>query len=453
MSDHIRLKKGLDLPVSGAALCKVTKTVAPGIVAVKPSDFRGVVPRLLVKEGEAVKAGTPLFADKNNPQVVFCSPVSGVVDAVVRGDKRKLLAVTVKSDGQNDAIHFDVPELSSLDRETAVKILLESGAWPCIKQRPYGTVANPSDMPKAVFISAMPTAPLAAQTDFTLASEMEAVQAGVDVLAKLTSGSVHVSMTSANSASTKFANLKNVVLHTFEGPHPAGNVGVQINHICPINKGEVVWTVDCFLVAVIGRLFLNGVYDPSRTIAVAGPAVKNPSYVKVPGGVSMKDLAEYADGSKGDVRIISGDILSGENIGADGFLGFYSNLVSMLPEGNYYEMFGWCKPFRFKKFSFSRSYWSRFAPKSRKYDMDTNLNGGPRAFVVSDTYGKVLPMDIYPVYLFKAILAGNLEKMEELGIYEVIEEDVALCEYVDPSKNEIQSIVSNGIDLMLKEMA
>lgn len=453
MSDHIKLKKGLDIPISGEALCKVTKTVKPGIVAVKPTDFRGVVPRLLVKEGDSVKAGTPLFADKTNPEVVFVSPVSGTVDAVVRGEKRKLLAVTVKSDGQNEAVHHEVPSIDKLDRAAIVKLLLESGVWPCIKQRPYGIIANPAVAPKSIFISAMPTAPLAADLDFALAMDFDAIQAGIKALGKLTTGGVHLSISQKDYAGSDFHKLEGVILHQFDGPHPAGNVGVQINHISPINKGEYVWTVDMFLVAVIGRLFLKGVYDAHRMIAVAGPAAKNPSYVEVPCGVSMQDIAEYFDDSKGTVRVVSGDVLSGENVGPDGFLGFYDNLVSLVPEGNYYEMFGWCKPLRLHKFSFSRSYWSWLCPRSRKYDMDTNLNGGPRAFVVSDTYGKVLPMDIYPVYLFKAILAGNIEKMEELGIYEIIEEDVALCEFVDPSKIEIQSIVSKGIDLMIKEMA
>lgn len=453
MSDHIRLKKGLDLPIAGAALCKVTKTVTPDVVAVKPTDFRGVVPRLLVHEGDPVKAGSPLFADKANTDIVFVSPVSGTVEAIVRGDKRKLLAVTVKSDGKNESVNYDFPKLSQLDRESAVRVLLSSGLWPCIKQRPYGVVANPNVKPKAIFISAMTTAPLATDIEYTLGKEFDAVQAGIDLLGKLTDGGVHVSLAASNYAGSEFHKLERVIFHTFDGPHPAGNVGVQINHISPINKGETVWTVDLFLVACIGRLLIKGVCDLSRTIAVAGPAANNPSYVEVPCGVSMQALSEYFNTEKGDVRVISGDVLSGENVGKDGYLGFYSNLVSVLPEGNYFEMFGWCKPFRLKKFSFSRSYWSWLSCGKKKYEMDTNSNGEERAFVVSDVYGKVLPMDIYPVYLLKAILAGNIEKMEELGIYEVVEEDLALCEYVDPSKIEIQEIVRKGIELMMKEMA
>ena len=453
MSDYIRLKQGLDLPIMGTAALKVTKTVEPDLVAVKPSDWRGITPRLLVREGDAVKAGSPLFADKQNPDIVFCSPVSGAVNSVIRGDKRKLLAVTVKADGKNESLKFNAPEVSSADRNAVTAALLESGLWACIKQRPYGTVADPKAAPKSIFISGFNTAPLGADLEFILSGEIPAIQAGVDALSKLTDGGVHLSLCRATCGTSAFRNLKNVITHVFDGPHPAGNVGVQINHISPINKGETVWTVDMQGVAAIGRLFLKGVYDTSRTIAVAGPAAKNPSYVKVPQGVAVSALAEYFDFSKGDVRIISGDVLSGEKVAPDGFVGFYANLVSVVPEGNYHEMFGWVKPFRCKKFSFSRTYWSWLCGKGREYRMDTNTNGGERAFFVSEVYSKVLPMDIYPVYLLKAILAGNIEKMEELGIYEIIEEDVALCEYVCPSKIEIQDIVGKGIELMLKEMA
>jgi Na+-transporting NADH:ubiquinone oxidoreductase subunit A len=448
MSDQIRLKKGLDLPIAGAALCEVTRRVAPGLVAVKPTDFRGMVPRLLVKEGDPVKAGTPLFADKKNTAMVFCSPVSGTVEAVVRGDKRKLLAVTVKADRKNESVRFDVPKISSLDKKGMTDLLLQCGLWPCLKQRPYGTVADPEAEPKAIFISGMNTAPLGADRDFTLKDEMAAVQAGIDALGRLTKGGVHFSLSAKNYAGSEFHKLTGVIFHQFEGPHPAGNVGVQINHISPINKGEVVWTVDLPLVAVIGRLFLKGVYDDRRIIAVAGPAAVNPSYAEVPAGVCMKDLSAFF--GEGDVRVVSGDVLSGEAVGADGFLGFYDDQVSLLKEGNYYEMFGWINPFRSKKFSVSRAYPAFL--RHKKYDMDTNENGGERPFLMNDVYGKVLPMDIYPLYLFKACLAGDLDKMEQLGIYEVIEEDVALCEYVCPSKIAIQDIVRKGIELMMKEM-
>ena len=449
MSDQIRLKKGLNLPIAGAALCEVTTRVTPDLVAVKPTDFRGMVPRLLVKEGDAVLAGTPLFADKQNPDVTFCSPVSGTVDAIVRGDKRKLLEVRVKADGKNEAVKFDVPPIPSLDKKGMTDLLLKGGLWPCLKQRPYGTVADPAAEPKAIFISGMNTAPLGADYEFTLKDDFDAIQAGVEALGKLTKGGVHVSLPSRNFAGNELHKLSGVILHQFEGPHPAGNVGVQINHISPINKGEVVWTVALPLVAVIGRFFRKGVYDAHRTIAVAGPAAVHPSYAEVPAGVCMKDLAGFF--GEGDVRIVSGDVLTGETVGADGFLGFYHDQVSVLREGKYFEMFGWANPFRSKKFSFSRAY-PAFLRCHKKYDMDTNENGGERPFLMNDVYGKVLPMDIYPLQLFKACLAGDLEKMENLGMYEVIEEDVALCEYVCPSKVEIQKIVREGIELMMKEL-
>ena len=449
MSNQIRLKKGLNLPIAGTALCEVTARVAPDLVAVKPTDFRGLVPRLLVKEGDSVKAGTPLFADKKYTTMVFCSPVSGTVEAVVRGDKRKLLEVRVKSDGKNESVRVDVPRADSLDKQGMTELLLQCGLWPCIKQRPFGTIADPEAEPKAIFISGMNTAPLGADPEFTLKDEVESVQAGIDALARLTRGGVHLSLSAASFAGSEFHKLNNVTFHEFSGPHPAGNVGVQINHISPINKGEVVWTVDLHLVAVIGRFMRKGVYDTRRIIAVAGPAAVNPSYVEVPAGVSMKQLAPYF--GEGDVRVISGDVLTGEAVGREGFLGFYDDQVSVIKEGRYYEMLGWANPIRGRKFSVSRAY-PAFLCARKRYAMDTNENGGERPFLMNDVYGKVLPMDIYPLQLFKACLAGDLDKMEQLGIYEVIEEDVALCEYVCPSKINIQNIIRDGIELMMKEM-
>lgn len=449
MSDQIRLKKGLNLPIAGEALCEVTARVAPDLVAVKPTDFRGLVPRLLVKEGDSVKAGTPLFADKKCTAMVFCSPVSGTVDAVVRGDKRKLLEVRIKADGKNEAVQFDVPKASSLDKKGMTELLLQSGLWPCLKQRPFGTIADPEAEPKAIFISGMNTKPLGAKYEFTLKDDVAAIQAGIDALGRLTKGGVHLSLCAKSFSGSVFNKLSGVVMHQFEGPHPAGNVGVQINHISPINKGEVVWTVDLPLVAVIGRFMLKGIYDTRRTIAVAGPAAVKPAYAEVTAGVSMKQLGGFF--AEGNVRVVSGDVLSGEAVGREGFLGFYDDQVSVLKEGDYFEMFGWMNPLRSKKFSVSHAY-PAFLCGKKKYAMDTNENGGERPFLMNDVYDKVLPMDIYPLYLFKACLAGDLDKMEQLGIYEVIEEDVALCEYVCPSKIEIQNIVRQGIELMMKEM-
>ena len=451
MSEQIRLKKGLDIPVAGAASQTIAKTVSADIVAIKPTDFRALVPKMVVKEGDRVLAGDPLFVDKNRPQVCFCSPVSGTVEAVVRGEKRKLLEVRVKADGKMEYRRKKAAVPASMTKEKAAARMLELGLWPAVIQRPYGIIANPDDSPKSIFISAMDTAPLAPDYDFVLQNRFEDVQTGVDVLGKFTKGGVHFSMNYYTCPSSDFKKLRGVIFHEFEGKHPAGNVGVQINHISPINKGEIVWTVDLLSVAMIGKAFNEGIYDASRLVAVTGPAAKNPAYVSTIQGAPMSAFADFYAGVE-NVRLVSGNILTGDNVGPDGFIGFFDNQVTILKEGDYYETFGWCKPFRCKKFSFSHTYWSWLCGR-KKYDMDTNTNGGPRPFVVSDVYAKVLPMDIYPVYLAKACLAKDIEKMENLGIYEVLPEDFALCEFVCPSKNNIQQIISDGIDLMLKEMA
>ena len=451
MSEHIRLKKGLNIPLAGAAPAKIAETVAPDVIAVKPTDFKALVPKLAVKEGDAVKAGDPLFVDKMRPSVRFCTPVSGVVQAVVRGEKRKLLAVTVKADKEQQSVKYDAVDVAKMDRKAVADMLQERGLWPMIKQRPYGIVANPDDEPKSIFVSAMATAPLAPDPDFVMEGQMEYLQAGIDALGRLTKGGVHLSLSAAAAAGSEMHNLKGAILHTFDGPHPAGNVGVQINHISPINKGEIVWTVDLVSLAAIGRCIKTGTYDMSRVVAVTGPAAANPVCIRAVQGMSLEAVKKYV--KEGNVRYVSGDVLTGESVGADGFLGFFDNQITLVEEGDYYELLGWIKPFRCKKFSFSHLYWSWLAGKKKTYNLDTNTNGGPRAFVVSDVYGKVLPMDIYPVYLLKACLAKDIEKMENLGIYEVIPEDFALCEFVCPSKIEIQKILSDGIDLMLKEMA
>ena len=459
MIKHIQLNKGLDIPVKGAAERKIEKTIISDVVSVKPVNFKNLTPKLLVREGDEVKAGSILFVDKYHPEVGFASPVSGTVEQVVRGEKRKLLEVRVKASQTTDYIKFNIPDVVKATADEVKKVLLESGLWVALKQRPYGIVANPADEPRAIFVSAFDSAPLAPDYNFTLKDEAANLQVAVDILNKLTKGGVYVGINARESATSPFNHLKNVKLYGFSGAHPAGNVGVQINNIAPINKGEVVWTVDPMFMVAIGKLFTKGIYDVTRTIAVAGNRVGKPCYVTCVPGTQIKDLdflvskkeVEICDQECG-CRYISGNVLTGNNVGSNGSLDFYSNMVSVISEGNYYEMFGWVKPIRSKKFSFSRSYFSWLTPK-KKYKVDTNLNGGERAFVVSDVYGKVLPMDIYPVYLLKAILADDIDKMEQLGIYEVIEEDLALCEYVCPSKINIQDIVSKGIATMIKEMA
>ena len=448
MSNNIYLKKGLDLPINGAAAQNTKKVIVPDVVAVKPTDFRSLVPKLLVREGDKVLAGTPVLADKMSQNILFTSPVSGTVAEVVRGEKRKLLEVRIKADEKQEYVDFGVKKVSSLSAEQIKEALLAAGLWPALTQRPYGIIANPESKPKAIFVSAFSTAPLAADTEFVLNGQIGHIQTAVDALGKMAGCKVHVCVNAANASA--FSKLQNVVLHSVSGKHPAGNVGVQIHHISPVQKGEIVWTVSPVMLAAIGKLFDTGKYDVSRKIAVTGPKAVNPAYVEGYPGISIKDLKEFYDASE-NLRYISGDVLTGTNVGAEGFIGFFDNQVTILEEGDKYELLGWAKPFRTKLFSASRTYFSWLTP-NKKYDMDTNLHGGPRAFVVNDTYGKVLPMDLYPVYLLKACLANDIDKMEKFGIYEVLEEDLALCEYVCPSKIYIQQIITDSIALMLKEM-
>ena len=450
MSNNIYLKKGLDLPISGVAAQTTKKVIVPDVVAVKPTDFRGLVPKLLVREGDKVLAGTPVLADKMSQNILFASPVSGIVAEVVRGEKRKLLEVRIKADETQEYVDFGVKKVEEMTAEQIKAALLEAGLWPALTQRPYGIVANPEVKPKAIFVSAFSTAPLAANAEYALGAELEHIQTAINALGKLTDGGVHLSLNSENYSGTPFHKLENVIQHTFTGKHPAGNVGVQIHHISPIRKGETVWTVSLLMLAAIGKLFNTGKYDVRRKIAVTGPKAENPAYVEGYPGISMKDLKDFYASAE-NLRFVSGDVLTGTNVGAEGYLGFADNQVTILEEGNKYELFGWAKPFRTSQFSASRTYFSWLTP-NKKYDMDTNLHGGPRAFVVNDTYSKVLPMDLYPVHLLKACLANDIDKMEKFGIYEVIEEDLALCEYVCPSKIYIQQIITDGIALMLKEM-
>ncbi|MBQ7750473.1 MAG: Na(+)-translocating NADH-quinone reductase subunit A [Bacteroidales bacterium] len=448
MSNNIALKKGLDIPVKGIAAQKVTKTVVPDVVALKPTDFKGLLPRLLVKEGDSVLGGSPVFCDKQNPDVLFTSPVSGTVKEVVRGEKRKLLAVLIQADAEQKKVDFGARDAASLSREEVKDLLLRSGLWAYLIQRPYGIMADPALSPKAIFVSAFSTAPLAPETEFTLGDRTADIQNGLIALGKLTDGGVHLSIDKGSEIKSPFAKMENVILHTFSGPHPAGNVGVQISHISPIRKGETVWTCPLLGVAAIGRLVATGKLDLTRKVAITGPAVDEPAYVVTVAGAPVRSLTAVYEG----VRIIGGDILTGKILGSNGYLGFFDEQLTLLSEGPEREVLGWAKPFRFNLFSSSKCYFSWLTPK-RKYNMDTNLHGGPRAFVETKCFEDVTPMGLFPIYLIKACLAGDIEKMEKFGIYEVLPEDFALCEYVDPSKNDIQDIIAKGIDLMIKEMA
>ena len=444
MSKIIKLCKGLDIRLQGEAAMTIVNAPKASEYAVSPLDFEGVTPKMLVKVGDKVEAGSPLFFDKKRPEIVFTSPVSGTVAAVNRGEKRKVLSVVVAADEVTAYKQFASLDLAKASREQIVELLLESGLWTMFVQRPYGVVASPSDKPKAIFVSAFDSAPLATDYDFALASSQQSLQTGFDVLRRLTDGKVHLSY----NAKGQKPQVEGVELHAFQGKHPAGNVGVQIHHIDPINKGEKVWTLNIQDVAILGNLFLTGKLDMTRVIAVAGSCVAEPKYYRVVAGASIDSILG-GKLSNEHARVISGDVLTGRNVGKQGFLGVNANMISAIPEGDEYELLGWAMP-RFKKFSVSRAYFSWLFP-CRKYNLDTNLNGGERAFVMNDLYSDYLPMDVYPVHLIKACMANDLDKMENLGIYEVVEADLALCEFVCPSKIEFQQILRNGINSIMKE--
>lgn len=447
MSEVVKIRKGLDIHLQGKAEKTLQTLKTSDLFAIKPTDFQGLIPKLLVKADEEVKSGTPLFQDKYRPEIKFTSPVSGKVVAINRGERRKVLEIVVQSDGKQESLPFKSGNPTQLGAEDVKSVILESGYWPYLKQRPYGIIANPQDQPVAIFISGFDSAPLAPDMEYILKDQLDAFQVGIDALAKLTPGKVHLSLPGSHSILSK---IKNVLIHQFAGPHPAGNVGIQIHHIRPVNKGEVIWTVGPQEVAMIGKLFQTGQFHPERIIALAGSEVIKPKYYQVITGTSLAPVLE-ANLKDAGVRVISGNVLTGTTVGKTGFLSFYDSLVSAIPEGNYYEFIGWALP-GFGKFSTSKSFFSWLTPKA-EYRLDTNLHGGERAFVLTGQYEKVFPMDILPVHLLKAALAEDIESMEKLGIYEVIEEDMALCEFVCTSKIEVQQILRQGIDLMVKELS
>jgi len=449
MSTVIKLRKGLNIRLAGKAEKILLPDVAVTRFGVRFADFPGLVARLEVQEEDKVMAGSVLFHDKAFPEIKFVSPVSGVVKEIVRGEKRVLVEVVIEQAG-TDKIDFGAADPMKLSRAEVTEKLLKSGIWPVLRQRPYHIVARPGAVPRDIFISAFDTSPLAPDLDYVMSNTHGGhLQEGINALSRLTDGKVHISHEAEGSRVPELKNLKNVEFHAFKGPHPAGNVGVQIHHISPVSKGEVVWTVDLQDVVAIGRLFGTGFHDRERIIALAGPGVQNRKYHRIRPGASVSGILK-GNLKEGKFRVISGNVLTGKKISQDGSFGFYDNLVTVLPEGDYSEFFGWAAP-GLKKFSYWRTFVSKLIPR-REYELDTNLHGGHRAFVITGHYENVLPMDIYPVHLLKAIMAGDVELMENLGIYEVAEEDFALCEFIDPSKTEIQEIIRSGINLMIKEM-
>jgi Na+-transporting NADH:ubiquinone oxidoreductase subunit A len=446
MSNDIRIKRGLTLRLKGEAEKTLVDAPRSKTFAIKPPDFHSVVPKMVVKEGATVQAGDELFFSKYTPEVRFTSPVSGTLKEIKRGEKRRIMEVILEADSADSFREFGVIDPVSADAEAVKNRILESGCWAFINQRPYDIIADPKDTPKAIFVSAMNSAPLSADVEFILKDRMEAFQAGLNALTKLTPGKVHVSVQKGNSL---FSGLKNVELHNVSGPHPAANVGVQIHNIDPVNQGERVWTVNPEDVANIGDLFLTGKFTATRTVAVVGTEAKDRKYFRTKIGANVGSLVGKID--EDNVRTISGDVLTGQKVSDLGHIGFFPNELTLIPEGNKYRMFGWL-PFTYNNIpSNSRTSLTWLFPK-KKYKVNTNLNGEERALVVTGEMEEVMPMDIYPMQLLKACMAADIEKMENLGIYEVAPEDFALVDYVNTSKLEAQEIIRLGLDLMITEV-
>ena len=450
MSNDIRIKKGLDIKLNGEAEKTVEQAIISNYSTIRPEDFHGVTPKLVAKEGTLVRAGSTLFFDKSQETVKFSSPVSGKVVEVLRGPKRRIDAIKIEADKTQTFEDFGKFDIDASKPEDIKAHLLASGCWPFVKQRPYDVIANPEKSPKAIFISGYASAPLAADLDFTLQGKESELQAAVSALGKLTEGKVHVSV--GKNANSPLAGLNGVILHKVSGPHPSGNVGTQINKIDPINKGEVVWTVSPQDLVIIGELLLTGKFNAERIVALVGSSVEKPRYFKTIAGSEIATIVYDKGVSKdGNDRIISGNVLSGKQIQTDGNLDYYSNVVSIIPEGDDYELFGWTKPV-FNKVSTSRALTFSWLNPKKKYDLNTNTNGEHRAFVTTGTYEKVFPLDIFPMQILKACMYQDLDEMEALGMYEVAPEDFALTEFVCVSKQPHQKIIRQGLDLMLKEI-
>lgn len=450
MAKGIKFKKGLDINLKGKAPEEFISISKSESYAIVPDNYTGLTPKVVVREGDKVKAGTALIIDKTRQDIRLVSPVSGTVTGVNRGEKRKVLSVTVKPDAQTEYEQFGAKDPKTLDAEGVKAAILAAGVWPFIKQRPYDRIANPQDEPRDIFVTAYDSAPLATNFDFIVKGEEDVLQTGLDALAKLTEGKVYLGVKKGSPLKA----MQGVEVVELEGPHPIGNVGVLINHLKPVNKGETVWTLNAADLLYIGRVFKQGIADFSRTVALTGAELKERGYAKVVAGCTIESLTvgKIADESK-HVRIISGNVLTGAKVTREDYLGAYNNQITVIPEGDDVDEFvGWATP-GFGKYSVSRTYPSGLLGcKNTEYNIDARIRGGKRAMIMSNEYDRVFPFDILPEYLLKAIITYDIDKMENLGIYEVAPEDFALCEFVDTSKIELQAIVRRGLDLLYKEM-
>lgn len=449
MSKDIKITKGLDIKLVGAAEQTTSKAVLSNVYAINLSDFHGITPKMLLKEGAEVKAGEALFYNKNKEDMLFVSPISGELVEIERGARRKILTLRILADKEQQTVANVILDVEKASKDDIKTYLLKTGCWPFIFQRPYSIIADSDVNPKAIFISGYATAPLAANPDYVLQGKEKELQAAISALGKLTPGKVHVSV--GKSANSPLAGLSGIELHKVSGPHPAGLVGTQINKIDPINKGETVWTVSPQDLVIIGEMLLTGKFNAQRTIALVGSSVKKPQYYTTKIGTEISTFL-YASGVNEErFRVINGDVLTGAKSRQDGHLGYYNHTVSCIPEGDDYEFFGWNKPV-FDKISATRALTFSWMQPNKEYDLDTNTNGEHRAFVVTGMYEKVFPMDIYPLQLLKACMVHDLDEMEQLGLYEVAPEDFSLTEFICVSKQPHQKIIREGLDLLQKEI-
>ena len=450
MTKVIKLHKGLDINLKGQAKDDRLQVAEAKEIALVPDSFAGVTPKVVVHQGDHVRVGDALFVNKANPEVKFASPASGEVTDIIRGERRKVLCVKVRVEEEQQYADFGEKDLAALDGESVKNALLEAGLFGWINQLPYAVSTTPDTKPKAIFVSALRDMPLAADFEVELRGNEQAFQAGLTALSKI--ARVYLGIGSKQTAKA-LTDAKNVETTVFDGPAPAGNVGVQVNHIAPVNKGEVVWTVDPSAVIFFGRLFLTGKVDLHRTIAVAGSKVAHPGYANVLVGTPLANILDGQTAGTEHVRIIDGNPLTGHVSSADGYLGAHTSEVTAIPEGDDAdEMLGWIMP-RTDQYSSSRSYFSWLLGKKKQYNLDARIKGGQRHMIMSGEYDKVLPMDIYGEYLIKAIITGDIDRQEALGIYEVSPEDFALAEFVDSSKLPLQQIVRKGLDTLRKENA
>lgn len=445
-----KIKKGLDLTLKGEATEQLTSATQSAEYAVMPTDFPGIVPRAMVKEGDSVLAGQTLFVDKATERIHFVSPVSGTIVGVERGERRKLLRFRVKANETQEFKNFDVKNLAQASADDVKDILLESGIFAFMRQRPYDVIANPNDTPKAIFISTFSKMPLAANFSFVAKGMEQDFKLGVRALARI--AKVHIGIC-PEQINSELLPIEEADVSVFDGPNPSGNVGVHINHISPVNKGEVVWTMGAEMLVILGRLLRTGKLLLTRRIAVAGACIKAPQYVETIMGAPLADLLKNQLSATEHVRIINGNPFVGYKSNINDFLGAFSTELCAIPEGdNVNEAFGWIAP-RLNDFSTSHSYFSWLLVKKHAYNLDCRIKGGERHMIMSAEYERVFPMDIYPSYLIKAIITGDIDRQEALGIYEVAPEDFAVAEFIDSSKLELQRIVREGLDVLRKENA